>query len=91
MLPSALSRVHSRYKTPYISTLLVSLVSIVVGSAFMANLALLTAIVTIAALTAFMILNISTLYDLVIKTKSYNVFLHILSPMLGVGVVGYIY
>ena len=91
LLPSALSRVHSRYKTPYISTLLVSLVSIVVGLAFMTNLALLTSIVTIGALTAFMILNISTLYYFVIKKKSYNVFLHILSPLLGVGVVGYIW
>ena len=91
LLPTVLSRVHTRYKTPYISTLLVSVISIVVGIAFMSHLALLTSIVTVGALTAFMILNVSTLYYFVFQKKSYNVFLHILSPLMGLIVVGYIW
>ncbi|MEZ7502679.1 APC family permease [Psychrobacter sp. Arc29] len=91
LLPTALSRVHSRYKTPYVSTLLVSVISIVAAIAFMSHLALLTSIVTIGALTAFLILNVSTMYYFVLKKKSYNFFLHILSPLFGIGVVGYIW
>ncbi|WP_230657556.1 APC family permease [Psychrobacter sp. I-STPA10] len=91
LLPNALSRVHARYKTPYISTLLVAMVSIVVGVGFMNHLALLTSIVTIGALTAFMILNLSTIYYFVYKKKSYNIFVHILSPLIGLAVVGYIW
>lgn len=91
LLPKPLSRVHSRFKTPYISTLLVGAVSIVVGIAFMNYLALLTSIVTIGALTAFMVLNASTLYYFVFKKKAANVFLHIVCPLLGLAVVGYIW
>lgn len=91
LLPASLSRVHSRFKTPYVSTLLVAVVSIVAGVAFMQHLALLTSIVTIGALTAFIILNVSTVYYFVLKKKSYNVFLHILSPVMALAVVGYIW
>ncbi|WP_336274905.1 APC family permease [Vreelandella indica] len=91
LLPASLSRVHSRFKTPYVSTLLVAVVSIVAGGAFMQHLALLTSIVTIGALTAFIILNVSTIYYFVLKKKSYNVFLHILSPVMALAVVGYIW
>lgn len=91
LLPASLSRVHSRFKTPYVSTLLVAVVSIVAGVAFMQHLALLTSIVTIGALTAFIILNVSTIYYFVLKKKSYNVFLHILSPVMALAVVGYIW
>lgn len=91
LLPASLSRVHSRFKTPYVSTLLVAVVSIVAGVAFMQHLALLTSIVTIGALTAFIILNVSTIYYFVLKKKSYNVFLHILSPLMALAVVGYIW
>jgi len=91
LLPASLSRVHSRFKTPYVSTLLVAVVSIVAGIAFMQHLALLTSIVTIGALTAFIILNVSTIYYFVLKKKSYNVFLHILSPVMALAVVGYIW
>jgi len=91
LLPKPLSRVHSRFKTPYISTLLVGAVSIVAGIAFMQHLALLTSIVTIGALTAFIVLNASTLYYFVFKKKSANVFLHIVCPLLGLAVVGYIW
>lgn len=91
ILPATLSKVHPRYKTPYISALLVGAVSIVVGIGFMSNLALLTSMVTIGALTAFLILNASTIYYFVFKKKSYNFLTHILSPIIGIGVVGYIW
>ena len=86
-----MSRVHSRFKTPYVSTLLVGAISIVVGIAFMHYLALLTSIVTIGALTAFIVLNVSTLYYFVFKKRAANIFLHIVCPLLGLAVVGYIW
>nr|WP_297459946.1 APC family permease [uncultured Halomonas sp.] len=91
LLPEPLSRVHSRFKTPYVSTLLVGAISIVVGIAFMHYLALLTSIVTIGALTAFIVLNVSTLYYFVFKKRAANIFLHIVCPLLGLAVVGYIW
>ncbi|MAR72800.1 MULTISPECIES: APC family permease [unclassified Halomonas] len=91
LLPAPLARVHPRFKTPYVSALLVGAVSIVAGIAFMQQLALLTSIVTIGALTAFIILNITTLYYFVFKKKAANPFLHILCPLLGLAVVGYIW
>lgn len=91
ILPKSLSKVHLKYKTPYISALLVSLVSVVVAIAFIDHVALLTSFVTIGALTAFLILNFSTFYYFVFKKKTYNIFLHIISPLIGVIVVAYIW
>lgn len=91
MLPGALARVHSRFKTPWLSALLVGAVSIVVGIAFMGHLALLTSIVTIGALTAFFVLNLSVIWAFYIRQRSGRIIVHLLCPLMGAVVIGYIW
>jgi amino acid transporter len=51
-LPAVLARIHPRYQTPYISTLVVALVSLLVGVFFSNRVDDLTRVVNFGALTA---------------------------------------
>ncbi|MCK9909857.1 APC family permease, partial [Microbacteriaceae bacterium K1510] len=54
-LPAFLAKVHPRYKTPYLSTIIVAVISLAVGLFFMNQLAALTSLVNFGALTAFLV------------------------------------
>lgn len=90
LLPGQLARVHRRYRTPWLAALVVAAVSLVAGLAFMGHLALLTSIVTIGALTAFFVLNLSVIWAFLIRERSGRWIAHLLCPLLGAIVIGYI-
>jgi len=80
-LPAALAKIHPRFKTPYVSTLLVACISLIVGEAFSTRLDDLTRIVNFGALTGFVLLHLSVINHFFIRERSGNWLRHLLFPV----------
>ena len=89
-LPGSLAKIHPRYKTPYVSTLLVAAISLLVGCLFAAHLDELSRIVNFGALTGFCLLHVSVINHYLIRQRSKNWLKYLLLPLLGFGVVAYL-
>jgi amino acid transporter len=89
-LPAALARVHPRYQTPYVSTLVVAGVSVVVGLLFARRLEDLTRVVNFGALSGFLLLHVAVINHFVIRGASRAWFRHLVSPLAGFAVIGYV-
>ncbi|HEX3913962.1 MAG TPA: APC family permease [Steroidobacteraceae bacterium] len=89
-LPAVLAKVHPRYKTPYISTLVVAVISLLVGLLFADRVDDLTLIVNFGALTGFVLLHLSVINHYVIRERSGNWIRHLLCPLLGLGIIVFV-
>ena len=89
-LPAVLATVHPRFQTPYISTLLVALVSLLVGVFFSNRVDDLTRIVNFGALTAFLLLHLSVINHYFIRRHSGRWLAHLASPLVGLLVIAYV-
>ncbi len=89
-LPRFLARIHPRYKTPYNSTLLVALVSLIVSGLFTAHLSDLTRIVNFGALSGFLLLHASVVNHYVRRRRSRNWIRYLLCPVAGFAVIAYV-
>src|SRR5450631_1042163 len=89
-LPALLARVHPRFKTPYVSTLLVAVVSLLVGWFFSERLDELSRIVNFGALTGFLLLHLSVINHYFIRERSRDWLRHVLFPLVGFTVIAYV-
>jgi amino acid transporter len=89
-LPTVLARVHPRYRTPYVSTLVVAAISLVVGLCFTKRVDALTRIVNFGALTGFLLLHLSVINHYFIRERSGDWLRHLLLPLGGLLVIGYV-
>jgi amino acid transporter len=89
-LPSILAKVHPRYKTPYISTLLVAGVSLLVGFLFSTRIDDLSTVVNFGALTGFLLLHIAVINHYFLRQRSGDLIRHLLFPLLGFLVIAYV-
>jgi amino acid transporter len=89
-LPHVLAKVHPKFKTPYISTIFVAIISFVVGLAFVTHIDLLTNIINFGALTGFLLLHVSVINHYMIRQKSKQFIKHLVFPILGFIVIGYV-
>jgi amino acid transporter len=89
-LPAQLANVHPRYKTPYVSTLVVACVSLIVGLLFSERLDDLSRVVNFGALTGFLLLHLSVINHYFIRQRSRDWLRHMLFPLLGFAVIGYV-
>jgi amino acid transporter len=89
-LPSALAKIHPRYKTPYVSTLLVAVVSLIVGWLFAERLDDLSRIVNFGALTGFLLLHISVVNHFLLRLRSRDWIRHLVFPAAGFLVIAYV-
>jgi amino acid transporter len=89
-LPSALARIHPRFKTPYVSTLLVAVVSLMVGWVFSERLDDLSRIVNFGALAGFLLLHISVVNHYLVRQRSDDWIRHFLFPAAGFLVIAYV-
>lgn len=90
-LPAFLSKVHPKYQTPYASTLLVAAVSVVLGLIFLKDIAILTSFVNFGALTAFLFLHVSVFIHYMVKNKSHDFWNHLVLPLVGFLIIGYVW
>ncbi|TRY25470.1 APC family permease [Brevibacillus sp. LEMMJ03] len=89
-LPAVLAKVHPRFQTPYVSTMLVAVVSLIVSLGFQNHMPLLTNLVNFGALTGFVVLHLSVIIHFTIRQKSRQVVAHLLCPLIGMGVIAYV-
>jgi amino acid transporter len=89
-LPTVLAKVHPKYQTPYISTIIVAIISLGVGLFFQSQIANLTVLVNFGALVSFLLLHISVINHYIIREKSKNYFKHLIMPIIGFAVIAYV-
>jgi amino acid transporter len=89
-LPAVLARIHPRYKTPYVSTLAVAFVSLLVGLLFSARVDDLTRVVNFGALTSFLFLHLSVINHFFIRGRSGDWLRHVIFPLAGSAVIGFV-
>ncbi len=89
-LPAALARVHTRFKTPYVATLVVAGISLLVGIFFSAHLDELNRIVNFGALSGFLLLHLSVINHFMIRRRSRAWIRHFVCPLAGLLVIGYV-
>lgn len=90
-LPAFLAKVHPRFRTPYMSTMLVAFISVVVGLFFMEQVGALTSLVNFGALTAFLLLHVSVINHYLIRQKSGDFVRHLVLPVIGLLIIGYVW
>jgi amino acid transporter len=92
-LPRFLASVHPRHQVPENATFLVAIVSLAVG-VYMANrddgITVLSTLVNFGALTAFLLLHASVVNHFVIRGNSREIWSHVVAPVLGFLIIGYV-
>jgi amino acid transporter len=86
-LPAILAKIHPRYKTPYVSTVLVGIIGFVVGVAFSDRVDALTAIVNFGALSSFVLLHLSVINHYFVRQRSGDWLRHIVFPLVGMAII----
>jgi amino acid transporter len=89
-LPAVLATVHPRYQTPYVSTLVVAGVSLLVGLLFATRLDDLTRVVNFGALTGFVLLHLSVIHHYLIRQRSGAWLRHFVFPLMGMLIILYV-
>lgn len=88
-LPKVLSRVNSR-KVPQAAILVVSVVSAILVLFFVGQIDLISSLVNFGALFGFMLLHLSVIVHYVVRKKSKNYLLHLVVPIIGFLIIGYV-
>jgi amino acid transporter len=81
---------HPRYRTPYVSTILVAGISLGVGVLAANHLDDLTRIVNLGALCGFLLLHVAVIHHFVIRGRSRAWLTHLAMPLAGLAVIGYV-
>ena len=92
-LPSFLAKVHPRHGVPVNATLLVAVVSLVVGLFFYSlsdGIARLSTLVNLGALTAFLALHVSVVWHFVGRHGSRQWWKHLVAPAIGFAILAYV-
>jgi amino acid transporter len=85
-LPALLARVHPRFKTPYVSTLVGAVVSLVVGLYFSARVDDLTLVVNFGALCGFVLLHLSVINHFMLRGGG-RWLRHFFCPLIGLAII----
>ncbi|MBI3214671.1 MAG: APC family permease [Mycobacterium sp.] len=88
-LPSFLSKISSR-QVPMSAILVVSALSIVLVLFFVGQIALISSLVNFGALFGFCLLHISVAWYYLVRQKSKNYLLHLVVPLFGLVIIGYV-
>jgi amino acid transporter len=89
-LPRVLAKVHPRYRTPYVSTLAVAVVSLLVGLLFAERVDDLTRIVNFGALSGFVLLHLSVISHYFYRRRSGDWLRHVVFPLTGLAIIVYV-
>jgi amino acid transporter len=89
-LPAVLAKVHPRFKTPHVSTLVVAGVSLMVGLLFANHLDDLTRVVNFGALTGFVLLHLSVINHFLVRRRGGDWLRHLFCPLVGMLIIAYV-
>ncbi len=92
-LPPFLAKVHPKHGVPVNATLLVALVSLVLGL-YMASrddgITLLSTLVNFGAMTTFLVLHVSVVVHYLVRNKSRDWWRHLIAPAIGFAILFYV-
>jgi amino acid transporter len=89
-MPAILAKVHPRYKTPYVSTLVVAAISFVVGLLFSRQVDDLTRVVNFGALSGFVLLHLAVINHFFFRQHSGDWLRHLALPLAGLLIIVYV-
>ncbi len=89
-MPAALAKIHPRYRTPYISTIVVAVMGLLVGLLFAGHIDDLASVVNFGALSSFLLLHIAVVHHYLIRQRSGQWLRHLLFPLAGFLVIAYV-
>ncbi len=88
-LPRRLAVVSEKHQVPTTAMILVTILTAIIGVLAVGQIDLIVTMVTFGALTAYILLHISVIQQFGIRAKSKKFFLHWISPLIGIAVLGY--
>ena len=89
-LPHALARIHPKYHTPYVATLFVGALTLVLVLTFgQLGTDTISLFVNFGALTAFLLLHVTVIWYFFVKKRDGRWVAHLLVPLAGLAVIGY--
>ena len=89
-LPRFLAHVHPKFKVPDAAIVSVAAVNLVMGFVFANQLVTLISMVTFGALSGFLLLHVSVIVHFVWRQRSRDWLRHLLVPVIGFAINGYI-
>ncbi|UPK76795.1 APC family permease [Nocardioidaceae bacterium SCSIO 66511] len=89
-LPGFLSHINSKTKVPERAILLVGALTLILGVFFVGQIGLISSLVNFGALTSFLLLHVSVVSHYTVRTRSRRYFLHLVSPIIGFCIIGYV-
>ncbi len=90
-LPKPLAKVHKKYKTPYVSTVFIAIISLIITLGFAAAIIDLAELINFGALSAFLVLHVTVIYYFIFKKKSKHYFKHLVLPLIGLAIIGFVW
>ncbi|MBB3921768.1 MULTISPECIES: APC family permease [Xanthomonas] len=87
-LPAFLRYIHPRTGVPQRAILLVAGLSMVLGEVFVGQIALLSSLCNVGALTAFILLHVAVLWHF--RGQVRRVLLHVATPLIGIVILAYV-
>ena len=89
-LPHALARIHPKYHTPYVATLFVGGLTLVLVLTFgQLGTDTISLFVNFGALTAFLMLHVTVIGYFIVKKRDRRWVAHLLVPLCGLAVIGF--
>ncbi|WP_462182858.1 APC family permease [Klebsiella variicola] len=89
-IPAIFSKVHHKYGTPWVSILIVGILSLFISLAFIDRIDDLASFVNFGALSGFLLLHISVIAWFMVRKKSHQYIQHLFFPLLGALIIGYV-
>jgi len=89
-LPRFLAHVSEKRRVPERAVILVAVVSLILGLAFVGQVAFLSSLVNFGALFAFILLHISVFAYYLIKRHQRTYGMHLVVPLIGAVIIGYV-
>lgn len=88
-LPRRFAHISPKRRVPSFAMVAVAILSVIIGVVAVGQIEILVTMVTFGALTAYILLHISVIINFGIKESSKHIFVHWISPILGIAVLGY--
>ncbi|MEG1826407.1 MAG: APC family permease [Gordonibacter sp.] len=89
-LPRPLAKVHPKYRTPYVASLFVGVLTLVLVLTFgQLGTDTISLFVNFGALTAFLLLHVTVIGYFFVKKRDGRWVAHLVSPLLGMLIIGY--
>lgn len=92
-LPKIFSKIHPTYRTPWISTITIGVLSMILGVSL--SIDFLAKLINFGAMSSFIILNVSVFWMFFIKEKQRsglgNIFSNLIFPLIGTVILAYVW